>query len=129
MTSYIALLRGVNVGGKRKVPMTELQAAFVAMGFADARTLLNSGNVVFRADKSLTPPALEAFLEAEAARRLGFARAEIDGFMRDAGLETLVGQDLMPGPDEADKFTVSLWTARDRRSLADTPIPLRQDVA
>ena len=71
MTSCIALLRGVNVGGKRKVPMAELQAAFVAMGFADARTLLNSGNVVFRADGNRASAALEAFLETETNRRLG----------------------------------------------------------
>ena len=70
-TAYIALLRGVNVGGKRKVSMAELQAAFVGMGFADARTLLNSGNVVFRSDRRTTPAELETFLEAEIARRLG----------------------------------------------------------
>ena len=70
-TAYIALLRGVNVGGKRKVLMAELQAAFVGMGFADARTLLNSGNVVFRSDRKITTAALETFLETETARRLG----------------------------------------------------------
>ena len=71
MTSYVALLRGVNVGGKRKVPMGELQAAFADMGFTDTRTLLNSGNVVFRSDRDLPPATLETFLETEAARRLG----------------------------------------------------------
>lgn len=71
MTAYIALLRGVNVGGKRKVSMAELQAAFVGMGLAHARTLLNSGNVVFHSDRKITPTALETLLETEAARRLG----------------------------------------------------------
>ena len=71
MTSYIALLRGVNVGGQRKVPMAELRAAFVDLGFADARTLLNSGNVVFGSDRKTTPAALETFLEVEINRRLG----------------------------------------------------------
>ena len=71
MTSYVALLRGVNVGGQRKVSMGELQAAFAAMEFAEVRTLLNSGNVVFRSDGNLTPAALETLLETEAARRLG----------------------------------------------------------
>ncbi len=71
MTSYVALLRGVNVGGQRKVSMAELQAAFVGMGFADARTLLNSGNVVFRSNRKTTPAALETVLETEANRRLG----------------------------------------------------------
>ena len=71
MTSYIALLRGVNVGGKQKVPMADLRTTFVELGFTEVRTLLNSGNVVFRTDRETTPAALEASLEAELARRLG----------------------------------------------------------
>ena len=69
MNAHVVLLRGVNVGGKRKVSMAELQAALVAVGFADARTLLNSGNVVLRSDR--TPGALEIFLEHEAQERMG----------------------------------------------------------
>ena len=71
MTACIALLRGVNVGGKRKVSMGALQAAFVAMGFADARSLLNSGNIVFRSEREAPPAALEALLETEIERRIG----------------------------------------------------------
>ncbi len=54
--SYLALLRGVNVGGKQKVPMADLRTAFVDLGFAEVRTLLNSGNVVFRTDRETTRP-------------------------------------------------------------------------
>ena len=71
MTSYVALLRGVNVGGQRKVSMGELQAALAGLGLAGVRTLLNSGNVVFRSDRDLPPATLAAFLEAETDRRLG----------------------------------------------------------
>ena len=71
MIAYVALLRGVNVGGKRKVSMAELQAALVGMGYADVRTLLNSGNAVFRTDREITPAALETQLATEAERRLG----------------------------------------------------------
>jgi len=71
MTTYIALLRGVNVAGKRRVSMAELQAALVEMGFSGARTLLNSGNVVFRSKRKTTPAELETLLETEVARRLG----------------------------------------------------------
>jgi uncharacterized protein (DUF1697 family) len=45
----VALLRGVNIGASKKVPMAELKRLVEALGFADARTLLNSGNVVFTA--------------------------------------------------------------------------------
>ena len=45
----VALLRGVNLGGNKKVPMAELRLLVESLGFTDVRTLLNSGNVVFTA--------------------------------------------------------------------------------
>jgi uncharacterized protein (DUF1697 family) len=71
MPTHIALLRGINVGGKAMVPMAKLRAMFADLGFADAATLLQSGNVVFTA-KGKTA-ALERKLEAEAAQRFGRA--------------------------------------------------------
>jgi uncharacterized protein (DUF1697 family) len=47
-SSYVALLRGVNVGGKNKLPMKDLAELFVAAGCRDVRTYIQSGNVVFR---------------------------------------------------------------------------------
>jgi uncharacterized protein (DUF1697 family) len=44
---FLALLRGINVGGHHKVPMKDLQHAFQSLGFSGIKTLLNSGNVVF----------------------------------------------------------------------------------
>ncbi len=46
---YAALLRGVNVGGKTKVPMAALRSAVEGLGFDDVTTYVQSGNVVFRA--------------------------------------------------------------------------------
>ena len=45
----IALLRGVNLGGNKKVPMAELRRLVEDLGFTEVSTLLNSGNVVFAA--------------------------------------------------------------------------------
>ena len=45
----VALLRGVNLGGTKKVPMAELRRLVAELGFTEVRTLLNSGNVVFTA--------------------------------------------------------------------------------
>jgi uncharacterized protein (DUF1697 family) len=45
----VALLRGVNLGGNKKVPMADLRRLVEDLGFTDVRTLLNSGNVVFTA--------------------------------------------------------------------------------
>ena len=46
---YVAFLRGINVGGHHKVPMAALRATLEAAGFSEVKTLLNSGNVVFKA--------------------------------------------------------------------------------
>ena len=48
-TRYIALLRGINVGGKNKISMPLLKAAFQEAGFSDVVTYINSGNVIFTA--------------------------------------------------------------------------------
>ena len=44
---YVALLRGINVGGKNKVIMSELRAQIAAEGFGHVRTYINSGNLLF----------------------------------------------------------------------------------
>jgi uncharacterized protein (DUF1697 family) len=63
MTRYIALLRGINVGGNNMVRMADLRALLSKMGFEDVQTLLQSGNVVFTGPKK-SPAALERELEA-----------------------------------------------------------------
>jgi len=50
MKKYIALLRGVNVGGKNKIAMPELKAAFEQRGFKKVATYINSGNVMFESE-------------------------------------------------------------------------------
>jgi uncharacterized protein (DUF1697 family) len=57
---YVALLRGVNVGGSGRVPMKELRELFESLGFEDVRTLIQSGNVIFRAAVKPSPSMLEA---------------------------------------------------------------------
>jgi uncharacterized protein (DUF1697 family) len=58
-SSYVALLRGVNVGGKGRVPMKELRELFESLGLDDVRTLIQSGNVIFRAASKPSPRILE----------------------------------------------------------------------
>ena len=54
---YVAFLRGVNVGGNRRLPMQELRGALAAAGYGAVRTHLQSGNVIL--DSTLGPAALE----------------------------------------------------------------------
>jgi len=80
MPRHIALLRGVNVAGRSMVAMAGLKAMFAELGFSDAQTLLQSGNVVFTS-AARKPNALETTLEAEAEKRFG---RRIDFFVRSA---------------------------------------------
>lgn len=68
---WVALLRGINVGGKNKVPMKQLAAAFERAGMTHVRTYINSGNVVFRSGEN-DPAAVGAALEAEIEAEIGF---------------------------------------------------------
>jgi len=67
---HVALLRGVNVGGNKKVPMATLRELAEELGWSDAQTYVQSGNLVFRARGAA--PKLEAQLERAIASRLGF---------------------------------------------------------
>lgn len=69
MTGYAVLLRGVNVGGNRKVAMAELRELLTGLGFAEVRTLLQSGNAVLAAD--LPAAQVAARTEAALAERYG----------------------------------------------------------
>ena len=78
MHSHIALLRGINVGGHRRVPMAELRMLAQEIGFRDARTHVASGNLVFASGNlvfasDVPARAAEAVLEQAIERRFGFA--------------------------------------------------------
>jgi uncharacterized protein (DUF1697 family) len=68
---YIALLRASNIGGHQTVSMQDLRSLLSELGFQNARSLLQSGNLVFGAGRQSTP-AVERTLETKAAQRLGF---------------------------------------------------------
>ncbi len=67
--SYVALLRGINVGGRNLVAMEDLRGAFDAEGFGDVRTYIQSGNVMFTSDAPRA--SLENDIEAMLEQRLG----------------------------------------------------------
>jgi uncharacterized protein (DUF1697 family) len=80
MTTYVALLRAVNLGAVNKVSMSELRDLLASLGFEDVRTILQTGNVVFRCDAT-SASGLEATLEREIAQSL---RLKTTVFVRDA---------------------------------------------
>ncbi|UQX03642.1 DUF1697 domain-containing protein [Streptomyces sp. RerS4] len=70
-TTYAALLRGINVGGKKKVPMAELRTVLEGLGHTDVRTYLQSGNVVFASPRT-DPDDLARELESAIEAHFGF---------------------------------------------------------
>ena len=70
MTTYIALLRAVNVGGRNMIKMAELKRLFEAMGLGQVQTYIQSGNVLFTAEEEEQP--LRQRLEREIEATFGF---------------------------------------------------------
>lgn len=78
--TYAALLRGINVGGHKKVPMADLRALLEGLGHGGVRTYLQSGNAVFTADHG-DEESLAAEVRAAVEERFGFA---VDVIVRDS---------------------------------------------
>ena len=71
LEKYIALLRGINVGGHHKVPMANLRMALEELGLGNIVTLLNSGNIIFDAP-STKPEDLEILISDKLEKTFGF---------------------------------------------------------
>ena len=69
MPISVALLRGINVGGRTTIAMSEVRELFDSLGFAGARTVLQSGNVIFDSGRH-SGATLERRLERETAKRM-----------------------------------------------------------
>ncbi len=83
MAVFVALLRGINVGGNKKVSMPVLKSMFESMDFERVRTYINSGNVVFDAgDGGSSIESLTGNIEREIEKTFGFT---VDVVVRSAG--------------------------------------------
>jgi len=72
MTRYISILRGINVGTGRKVPMADLKKLCEIMGLQNAQTYIQSGNVVFELPQSESVSELEIRLQQAFSESFGF---------------------------------------------------------
>ncbi|HEX6403800.1 MAG TPA: DUF1697 domain-containing protein [Pseudonocardiaceae bacterium] len=72
MPTYVALLRGINVGGRNRVAMTDLRTVVISLGHTDVATYIQSGNVVFSSGEPDTA-AIAAALERAIAEALAVA--------------------------------------------------------
>lgn len=115
---WVALLRGINVGGHRPVPMAALREAFAGMGAARARTVVQSGNVVFdHARDASHAAALRETLELGLAAAFGF---EIPVLLRDAGRFRAAAEANPFAADAAQPAHGHVWFLDGRATGADT---------
>ena len=70
MPTHIALLRGINVGGRNRVAMADLREVVLGLGYTDVATYIQSGNVVFASEEAETA-MIAAALERAIAEHLG----------------------------------------------------------
>jgi uncharacterized protein (DUF1697 family) len=109
---YLALLRGINVGGKNKIQMKDLSAMFVAAGCKNVRTFIQSGNVIFDAPAKLTAK-VPGLIAAQIADSLGYKTPVVMRSM--AELEDAVSSNvfLKMGAAEDSLFLMFLATLPD----------------
>lgn len=108
-TTYAALLRGINVGGSRKVPMADLRTLLEDLGFGGVRSYLQSGQAVFTADHG-DEESLAAELTGAIEKRFGFP---VDVLVRDhAYLMAVVENCPFPAAElEAKQLHVTYFSA------------------
>lgn len=97
MTTQVALLRGINVGSHNRIAMAELRELLSELGYEDARTLLQSGNVVL--GSKAKPDDLASELEREIASRFGVKTSVVVRTRKE--LDAVVARD--PLGDIADR--------------------------
>lgn len=68
MPVIVSMLRGINLGPHRRMKMEDLRPVYESLGFSDVKTYVQSGNVVFRAPRTVTPKRIEDAIE----KRFGF---------------------------------------------------------
>jgi len=111
MPTYLALLRGINVGGRNKVAMADLRQLAESLGHADVATYIQSGNLIFTSPGA-DSGALADALEQEIAQRLGVKSAVV--VLSRAELARAIADN--PFPDEPDARRVHAVFRRDDRS-------------
>lgn len=97
--TYVALLRAVNVAGRNQVAMSDLRGMLTDLGFDDVKSLLQSGNLIFKTGAG-AGAAIEARLEAETTKRLGVKTAYIVRTAKE--MDAVIANNPFPAEAERD---------------------------
>ena len=115
-SAHVALLRGINVGGNNIIRMDALRESFAAMGFSSVRTLIASGNVVFRTSAA-DPRKLEAAIEKVLSRNHGYAAKVVVRSLAEYGRMMRAIPPRWGSDKSLRYYVIFLRHAIDRRSL------------
>ncbi len=117
---HVAMLRGINLGGRRRVPMADLRALLTEAGYEDVRTYVQSGNIVLRSPAE--PAAVERELQTLISERFGF---DVPVVVRSrAQLAAVVKADLLGDmADDPKRYQVSFL---DRKPSAEAIARLQE---
>ncbi len=117
MTTNVALLRGLNVGGKNRMPMTALIQMFVEAGCTNVRTYIQSGNVIFKATQSRLEK-LPAVIAKNIAESFGYKTPVVLRTVEQIGETVENNPFLKAGADENELHVYFLANAPDARGIA-----------
>lgn len=123
VTSFVSMIRGINVGGHRIVKMERLRELYAGLGLLNPRTYLQSGNVVFESG-SRSPRALGESIEREILRACG---QEVSVAVRSAAAmaAVLAANPLLRRPGAAPAFMhATFLTGGARAALDGVALPL-----
>src|ERR1700733_11713739 len=84
MATYVSMLRGINVGGHKRIKMDRLRESLGALGFDEVQTYIQSGNVVFKT-RELSPVALSNRIEERILHDFGFSVSVVSRTADDMG--------------------------------------------
>ncbi|MFA5895249.1 MAG: DUF1697 domain-containing protein [Candidatus Shapirobacteria bacterium] len=126
MTKYVALLRGINVGGKNKVRMGTLKECFGALGYKNVVTYINSGNVIFETDESDEKRIINKS-EAKLREIFGFElRLVVRGFENIKNICEKIPSDWANNADQKTDV-MFLWEGVDNKESVDS-IKLKPEI-
>ena len=120
---YVALLRGINVGGNNPIKMLDLKASFEELGFASVKTYIQSGNVVFAAKTKGKAEKLIEQIETALSARFSYSSRIV--LLSAEELATVVKEAPRGFGRQAEKYRYDVWFVKapltTRQAYADIP--------
>ena len=114
-TAYIGLLRGINVGKAKRLPMAGLRALTESLGYTGVQTLLNSGNLVFRGPRGHARKAAQA-IEAALPGTFGFT-SRLTVLEAAQWQELLADNPLLDHMSDPSRLLVAIWRQPEGRAV------------